>query len=67
MGRIDREEMHRVFNMGIGLVMAVAPAMADSIIRRLAVLGDQAWVIGEMVTAVSGHPQVEYVGTDGSH
>jgi len=45
----------------------VAPAMADSIIRRLAVLGDQAWVIGEMVTAVSGHPQVEYVGTDGSH
>ena len=67
MGRIDREEMHRVFNMGIGLVMAVAPAMADSIIRRLAELGDQAWVIGEMVTAVSGHPQVEYVGTDGSH
>ena len=49
MGRIDREEMHRVFNMGIGLVMAVAPAMADSIIRRLAELGDQAWVIGEMV------------------
>jgi phosphoribosylformylglycinamidine cyclo-ligase len=67
MGRIDREEMHRVFNMGIGLVMAVAPAMADSILRRLAELGDRAWVIGEMVAAVNGRPQVEYVGTDGLH
>jgi phosphoribosylformylglycinamidine cyclo-ligase len=65
MGGIEREEMYRVFNMGIGLVVIVAPHLADAVIAKLAVLGDKGYVIGEMAAEESGHPLVEYVGTDG--
>lgn len=64
MGGIEREEMYRVFNMGIGLVVIVAPHLADAVIGKLAALGDKGYVIGEMATGESGHPLVEYVGTD---
>jgi phosphoribosylformylglycinamidine cyclo-ligase len=65
MGGIEREEMYRVFNMGIGLVMIVAPDLADAVIAKLAALGDKSYVIGEMASETSGHPLVEYVGSDG--
>lgn len=45
-GRIDEEEMYRTFNMGIGLVLAVPGDQADSLVDRLAGLGEQAYVIG---------------------
>src|SRR5687768_1865644 len=61
MGRIERDEMYRVFNMGIGLVVVVAQHDADAVIARLAALGDKGYVIGEMAAEVSGHPLVEYV------
>lgn len=63
-GRIEMDEMYRVFNMGIGLVIVVAPPIADAVIATLAMLGDKAYVIGEMAAEESGHPPVEYVGTD---
>jgi phosphoribosylformylglycinamidine cyclo-ligase len=56
--------MYRVFNMGIGLVVVVAPQLADAVIAKLATLGDTGYVIGEMAAEESGHPLVEYVGTD---
>ena len=65
MGGIEREEMYRVFNMGIGLVVIVAPHLADAVIAKLAALGDKGYVIGEMAAEKSGYPLVEYVGTDG--
>ncbi|MEP6887941.1 MAG: phosphoribosylformylglycinamidine cyclo-ligase [Nitrospirales bacterium] len=65
MGGIEREEMYRVFNMGIGLVVIVEPHLADAAIAKLAALGDKGYVIGEMAVEESGHPLVEYVGTDG--
>ena len=64
MGRIEMDEMYRVFNMGIGLVVVVAPEIANAVIATLATLGDKAYVIGEMMAEESGHPPVEYVGTD---
>jgi len=64
MGRINLDEMYRVFNMGIGLVLVVAPEVADTVIATLATLGDMAYVIGEMAAEESGHPPVEYVGTN---
>lgn len=60
-GRIEREEMYRVFNMGIGLVIVVAPDMAPAVIHRLSQLGDRAWIIGKIVPA-NNNAQVEYVG-----
>jgi phosphoribosylformylglycinamidine cyclo-ligase len=52
-GNIETEEMYRVFNMGIGYVLAVRPAFADSIIAHLKQSSEHAVVIGE-VTKGSG-------------
>ncbi len=34
-GGIERDEMYRVFNMGLGMVVAVAPADADPLLKAL--------------------------------
>ncbi|MCL4155578.1 UNVERIFIED_CONTAM: hypothetical protein GTU68_035672 [Idotea baltica] len=48
MGKVETEEMHRVFNMGIGLVMIVSSFYADSVSRMLAAAGHANWVLGEV-------------------
>ncbi len=35
LGEIDDEEMHRIFNMGIGMVIVVSPYYADALARSL--------------------------------
>jgi phosphoribosylformylglycinamidine cyclo-ligase len=45
-GNIDREEMFRVFNMGVGLIVVVRPRAADAVQRRLARHDVQTWVLG---------------------
>jgi phosphoribosylformylglycinamidine cyclo-ligase len=45
-GAVAEEEMHRVFNCGIGMALVVAAADADRALARLAALGEQAWRIG---------------------
>ena len=44
-GSIDKEEMYRVFNMGIGMVLACSPADVGELTRAIA----DARVIGEVV------------------
>ncbi|MCS7177985.1 MAG: phosphoribosylformylglycinamidine cyclo-ligase [Anaerolineae bacterium] len=51
-GGVDEEEMYRVFNMGIGMVLILAPEEAH---RACALLGDGALLIGE-VRAGEGEP-----------
>jgi phosphoribosylformylglycinamidine cyclo-ligase len=48
-GRVEREEMLRVFNMGVGYVFIVRPSFADSVLRQLAKLDETAFVMGEVV------------------
>lgn len=43
---VEEDEMYRVFNMGIGYVLIVAPAFARSIAARLKRLGEQVHRIG---------------------
>lgn len=45
-GPVDHLEMQRVFNMGVGLVMIVAPAFASSIMDRLKRNGERCWQLG---------------------
>jgi len=45
-GDVSTDEMHRVFNMGIGLVAVVAP---EDIAGEQAAIGEETWVIGELV------------------
>mgnify|MGYP001054168768 CR=1 FL=1 len=46
MGNVERMSMYNTFNMGIGMVAAVAPEDADKAIEVLAGLGEKAYKIG---------------------
>jgi phosphoribosylformylglycinamidine cyclo-ligase len=45
-GHVAGEEMFRTFNMGVGMVLIVAPADADATVERLAAAGERAWLAG---------------------
>jgi phosphoribosylformylglycinamidine cyclo-ligase len=47
-GSISTEEMYRVFNMGIGYVLAVRPSFADSITTHLKESGEDPVHLGEV-------------------
>jgi len=49
LGQIDEDEMHRVFNMGIGMVLVVSDYYADPIRRMLADAHIDSWRIGQIV------------------
>ena len=49
-GEVTREEMFRVFNMGVGMVLIVAPENADVIVRAADATGIAAWEMGEVRT-----------------
>ena len=61
-GGVEDDEMFRVFNMGIGYVLIVRPAFADSIVRQLNRLGEQAFVLGKIVNG-KGNVRLESVET----
>ncbi len=48
-GSVENDEMYRVFNCGIGMVLVVPPKDADEICSRLNAQGQAASVIGEIV------------------
>jgi phosphoribosylformylglycinamidine cyclo-ligase len=49
-GEVARDEMFRVFNMGVGMVVIVAPENADAIIRAADATGIGAWPMGDVRT-----------------
>ena len=48
-GNVAEDEMHRTFNMGIGLVFAVAPDQLDAAIADLEAAGESPVVIGDLI------------------
>ncbi len=56
-GPVDHLEMMRVFNMGIGYVMIVAPAYAKSVMSRLSKAGQRCWVLGKVK---KGSPEIQW-------
>jgi phosphoribosylformylglycinamidine cyclo-ligase len=61
LGAVARNEMYRVFNMGIGLILVVPPDAVDAVLQRSTALGDRGYRIGNIVSANDGEPLVEYV------
>ena len=60
-GGVSRDDMLRTFNMGLGLILAVAPADADEVIGTLRAAGEPgARVIGEIAAATRSAPAVRY-------
>ncbi|MGH8371025.1 MAG: phosphoribosylformylglycinamidine cyclo-ligase, partial [Gammaproteobacteria bacterium] len=53
-GAIAETEMYRTFNMGIGMVLCVAPADAERVVALLHGVGEQAWCIGEVTKDAEG-------------
>jgi phosphoribosylformylglycinamidine cyclo-ligase len=49
LGEVDDDEMHRVFNMGVGLALVVSPYYAESIREQLTACGLSNWPIGRTV------------------
>ena len=47
-GPVTPDEMERVFNLGIGMVVAVPPSEVDAAVGSAHGAGHQAWVIGEI-------------------
>lgn len=60
-GNVERDEMYRTFNMGIGMVLAVAEQDVEDMIDRLNGLGERAWVIGEITACAEGSECVDLV------
>jgi phosphoribosylformylglycinamidine cyclo-ligase len=54
LGDVATDEMERVFNMGIGLVIVVSPYYAESIQQQLATIGLESWAIGRAVEGAEG-------------
>jgi phosphoribosylformylglycinamidine cyclo-ligase len=56
-GDVTDDEMHRVFNCGIGMVLAVAPSEVAATIASLSQSGETAYEIGEVVARPDGAAQ----------
>jgi len=57
-GRVDRFEMDRVFNMGVGMVAVVRPDDAERVVAAICQTGVTVWTLGRVE---AGHG-VRYVG-----
>lgn len=62
-GRVEREEMERAFNMGVGMVAVVAPEDVDRVLAILTARHVACWVVGNIRRAGSAEaPGAELVG-----
>jgi phosphoribosylformylglycinamidine cyclo-ligase len=62
LGQVEREEMYRVFNMGIGLILVVPAHLAAAVLKKATELGERGWLIGEIMPSATTGPAIEYVG-----
>ena len=55
-GRISEDEMYRVFNMGIGMVLITPEEHADDILERLSAMGERTYRIGVIERKAEADP-----------
>jgi phosphoribosylformylglycinamidine cyclo-ligase len=60
-GSVAEDEMHRVFNCGIGMVLAVSAADVRAATQALSSLGETVYEIGAIEAGPSGEPQAVVV------
>lgn len=59
-GNIERKEMYRTFNCGVGMVLVVAAEQANQAIKSLNQKGENAFILGE-IRAGGAEPSVQIV------
>jgi len=57
-GNVDEEEMFKVFNMGVGMVLIVSPREEESILQSLSRQNEEVKIIGKVV---KGERKVSYL------
>lgn len=57
-GNVPEKDMYHTFNMGVGMVLIVAPGAAKAVISKLAEFKLKSWVIGSVI---KGKKQVKIV------
>ena len=57
-GQVSEHGMFNTFNMGIGMVVAVAASQADKAVEVLEAAGEKAYIIGEVIKAEHETPEV---------
>jgi len=53
-GQIEEKVMYNTYNMGIGMVLGVEAGQSQEAIRLLEAAGEQAFVIGEVISGEKG-------------
>ncbi len=61
-GRIDRAEMEKTFNMGVGMVAVVAPEDTDRALAILTARHLDCWILGTVKKGSKGGARVQLVG-----
>ncbi len=61
-GRLDEGELLRTFNCGIGMVVVCDLEYTDTLIQRFNSLGEQAWVLGELIASEDEDQLVRFEG-----
>ncbi|MCI5122003.1 MAG: hypothetical protein D3908_12590 [Candidatus Electrothrix sp. AUS4] len=57
-GEVPEAEMYRTFNMGVGMMAVVKDADADAVMQHFKAMGEEPFVIGEILAAQEGEPRV---------
>jgi len=53
-GGIEEKMMYNTYNMGLGMVLCVAPEQADKALESLRAAGEKAWIVGEVTDGEKG-------------
>lgn len=53
-GDIEQKIMYNTYNMGLGMIIAVAPKDADKALKLLQAAGERAFIVGEAKSGVKG-------------
>jgi phosphoribosylformylglycinamidine cyclo-ligase len=65
-GRVERQEMERTFNMGVGMVAVVAPEDVDRTLAVLTARHVPSWVLGE-ISPIGEDPDAARAELTGDH
>ncbi|RJX36548.1 MAG: phosphoribosylformylglycinamidine cyclo-ligase [Desulfarculus sp.] len=60
-GGLSEREMNRTFNAGLGMILLVPGKQGQDVVERLTALGEQAFIVGEILSRKPNQPPVEIV------
>lgn len=58
-GNVERTEMYRTFNCGVGMVIALPESQVEKALAIFTAHGENAWLIGDIADAAENEEQVE--------